>query len=476
MIIRGLFAFAGLAIVAGVAAWFAENPGQVSIVWQRYRIDTSVGILAGAAGVLVIVSALLYRLWRSLRAVTKVGRTARVQRRLHQGYTALTDGFVAVAAGDAEEAKRLTRRAHALLQEPALTHLLAAQAAQLGGDDAAARRYFTGLLEAPGTELLGVRGLLTLAEQEGDGDSAMRLAQRAEALRPKVPWVHEKLFGLEVEAGHWTAAERTIKDALKHKTLEPAIGKRRRAVVLLEQSRQAEAEDDRAEAIKLARRALDDAPELAPAAIRLANLLHLGGEDRRARKIVEEAWRQAPHPALARLYAALVGPSGPGGDAMKQLKAVDKLAQVWPDHAASHLALGWASLEAKLWGEARRHLLAAGGDKPAATICRLMAALEEAENGNTPAARAWYASAGEAEPDPGWVCRDCGAVADDWSAVCANCGAFDQLSWDTPPRVSALPAGDGVEIAGSAITSLDPVPPDAINLAALPPGAGDEKT
>ena len=471
MIIRGLFAFAGLVIVAGAAAWFAENPGQVSIVWQSYRIDTSVGILAGAASVLVIVSALLYRLWRSLWSVSKVSRTARAQRRLREGYTALANGFVAVAAGDAEEAKRLTRRAHALLREPALTHLLAAQAAQLDGDDAAARRFFNGLLEAPGTEFLGVRGLLTLAEQEGDADNAMRLAQRAETLRPKVPWVHEKLFRLEVEAGHWAAAERTIKDALKHKTLELSEGKRRRAVVLLEQSRQAEAEDDRHQAIKLARRALDDAPELAPAAIRLANLLQAGGEERRARKVVEEAWKHAPHPALARLYGALV----PAGDAMKQLKAVDKLAQVWPDDPASHLALGWASLEAKLWGEARRHLQAAGGDKPTATVCRLMAALEEAENGDTPEARAWYASAGEAEPDPGWVCGSCGAVADDWSAVCANCGTFDTLSWSTPPRVSALPAGDAIEIAGSAITNLEAVPPEAVSLTTLPPRTAHEK-
>lgn len=472
MIIRGLFAFAGLAIVAGVAAWFAQNPGQVSIVWQSYRIDTSVGILVGAGGVLVILSALLYRLWRSLWSVSKVSRTAREQRRMREGYAALTSGFVAVAAGDAEEAKRLTRRAHALLREPELTHLLAAQAAQLGGDDAAARRYFTGLLDAPGTEFLGVRGLLTLAEQEGDGDGAMRLAQRAETLRPKVPWVHEKVFGLEVEAGRWAAAEGTIRDALKHKTLEPAAGKRRRAVVLLEQSRQAEAEDDRAQAIKLARRALVDAPELAPAAIRLARLLHEAGEDRRARKIVEEAWQHAPHPALARLYGALA----PAGDAMKQLKAVDKLAQIWPDHPASHLALGWASLEAKLWGEARRHLLAAGNDKPTATICRLMAALEEAENGDTPEARAWYASAAEAAPDPGWVCGGCGALADDWSAVCANCGAFDNLIWSTPPRVSALPPGDSVEIAGSAIAGIDAATPEGINLATLPPDAGDEKT
>jgi len=463
VIIRGLLAFTGLAIVAALAAWFAENPGHVSIVWQSYRVDTSVGILVAAVGVLAIAAALIYRLWRSLRTVSKVSRTAREQRRLREGYTALTNGFVAVAAGDAEEAKRLTRRAHALLREPALTHLLAAQAAQLGGDDAAARRYFTGLLDAPGTEFLGVRGLLTLAEHEGDEDSALRLAQRAEALKPKVPWVHEKLFGLEVEAGRWTAAERTIKDALKHKTLEPAEGKRRRAVVLLEQSRQAEAEDEEVQALTLARRALDDAPELTPAAIRLAELLHRKGENRRARKIVEDAWQRAPHPALARQYGALAGGSGDDGDGLKQLKAVEKLASAWPDDPASHLALGWAALEAKLWGQARRHLETAAGDRPTTFVCRLMAALEEAENGDTPAARAWYAKAGEAEPDPGWVCGDCGAVADDWSAVCANCGAFNNLSWGTPPRVSALPAADAGEIASSAIAAVPPAPADEVS-------------
>ncbi|MHA1535975.1 MAG: heme biosynthesis protein HemY [Alphaproteobacteria bacterium] len=454
MIVRGLLVFAGLAIVAVAAAWFAETPGQVSIVWRGYRIDTSVGILAGACIVLAGLSALLFALWRSLWTLSERRRAAREQRRLREGFTALTNGFVAVAAGDAQEAKRLTRRAHALLREPALIQLLASQAAQLDGDDAAARRYFTGLLEAPGTEFFGVRGLLTLAEQEGDADAAMRLALRAEALRPKVPWVHEKLFGLEVEAGRWSAAERTVSEAIKHKTLEAATGKRRRAVVLLEQSRRAEAEDDRALAIKLARRALDNAPELTPASLSLAGLLHETSEDRRARKVVEEAWARAPHPALARLYAALAA----DGDAMKQLKAVDALAQVWPDDPASHLALGWASLEAKLWGEARRHLQAAGGEHPSAPICRLMAALEEAENGDTPAARAWYARAGEAEPGPGWVCGGCGAVAEGWSAVCANCGAFDELIWGTPPRVSALPAGDAVEIASGSIAGMEVAP------------------
>ena len=46
-----------------------------------------------------------------------------------RGYKALSQGMVAVAAGDAGEAARLARRADGLLNDPPLTLLLSAQAA-----------------------------------------------------------------------------------------------------------------------------------------------------------------------------------------------------------------------------------------------------------------------------------------------------------------------------------------------------------
>ena len=44
--------------------------------------------------------------------------------------------------------------------------LLSAQAAQLTGDDAAARRYFSGMLEQPETAFLALRGLLLQAQRD----------------------------------------------------------------------------------------------------------------------------------------------------------------------------------------------------------------------------------------------------------------------------------------------------------------------
>src|SRR5207244_3592662 len=101
------------------------------------------------------------------------------------GYRALTQGMVAVAAGDAEEAQRQARKADVLLAEPPLTLLLSAQAAQLGGDEDAARRFFSEMLNRPETEFLGLRGLLMQAGRGGGRPGARRQGAGAGArLRP----------------------------------------------------------------------------------------------------------------------------------------------------------------------------------------------------------------------------------------------------------------------------------------------------
>jgi len=65
------------------------------------------------------------------------------------------------------------------------------------------------------------------------------------------------------------------------------------------------------------------------------------------------------------------------------------------------------------------------------------AALEEAEHGDGAAARLWLARAGEAPPDPVFVCASCGRKAR-LAAGLPRCRAFDSLAWQTPTR--AVPA------------------------------------
>lgn len=451
---RVILLFLQIAVVVAIAAWLADWPGEVSLdlpgyrldllvvsfAWPSYRIDTSVGLLVLAVAALAVAVAALYRFWRFIyRAPRDLARSVQASRR-RRGYKALTQGMVAVAAGEADEAARWARKADALLDEPPLTMLLSAQAAQLTGDEAAAKRYFTAMLESEDTRFLGLRGLLTQALREGNDRDALDYARQADGLRPRTPWVLTALFDLSERCGDLETADRALVDAGRIKALPAPEAARKRAVLLLERAGKAQAADA-AGALKLAREAQRLAPNLIPASLLLAELLIGAGQGRKAAKILEQAWARAPHPEFARLYLD----ARPSDDGIERLRRLGKLTAAQADHPETHLALAQAALAAKLWGEARRHLKEAAGPAsglgggleatPSEAICRLMAELEEAEHDDSDTARAWLSRAAGAPRDSAWVCGSCGAVSDAWGPRCGACQAFDGLDWRKPPHV-----------------------------------------
>lgn len=434
--IRALvFLVFALAVAAG-AVWLSDTPGRVSIVWLGYRIDTSAAVLAAFVLVVVVAGALLYRLWRFLRRAPGEFWLSRQVARRARGYRALTQGMVAVAAGDPDEAQRQARRADALLNEPPLTLLLSAQAAQLNGDEQAAKRFFTQMLERPETAFLGVRGLLRQALDRGDKAEALLLTQRANQLRPDAPWVQTTLLELQTASGQWDQALETLRRTARLKLIDATGVARRRAVILVERARVAEAAGSPDDALALASEAHKVASDFVPATVACVRRLGAAGKTRRAANMAIEAWSRLPQPDIAEAFLSLFSKEDP----LQRLRQVERLAAANPTHAQSRLALAEAALAAGLWGEARRHLepLVSEAEPPARAL-RLMAAIAKAEHGDLAAAESWRARADRAPADPCWVCDKCGAQAERWTALCGNCGAFDSLSHRAPTRIAVLP-------------------------------------
>ena len=437
--IRSFFLFVMTAAAVLAAVTLADYPGRVSVDWQGWRIDMSVGILALLVVLVVVVAVVISRFWGAIRRAP--GRFLDVRRtsRRDRGYKALTQGMVAVAAGDVGEARRWARKADALLDDPPLTMLLSAQAAQLGGEEAAARRYFEAMLDHPDTAFLGVRGLLMQSIKAGDKIEALRLAERAYKLRPETGWVVDQLFELQVESGLWSEANDVIASAIRRKTLPASRARRRRAAVLVEHSRVAEAEGDAETAFARAGEAHNLDPTLVPATLALARLYKARDRATKAERLIEEAWARAPNPELAAMYGQVIADTDP----LARVKRFQRLFSFRPDHPESHMALAEAALVGRLWGEARKHLNAVAGKAATARVCRLMAELEESEKGDMEASRKWLGKATTAAPDEAWVCNDCGAVAGAWTALCGNCGSFGSLAWQAPPRAMRLTGPGG---------------------------------
>ena len=429
-------------ILIGAMAWgaalIADTPSSVTLEWLGYRVDTTIGVLLAAVLTLAGGIAVFWRIWSAFRTAPRRISRARTESRRRRGYKALTQGMVAVAAGDAVEARRLARRAERLLGEPPLTMLLSAQAAQLSGDDAAAGKFFEAMSEQKETRYLGLRGQLNQAMQEGDSESAIELAEQAVEMKPKTEGVTETLFDLQVKESKWSDAETTVRKSVKNKTIDVDVGKRRRAVLTYGQSVEAEHEGKLDEALQLAKRANGLAPRFVPAAVRYASLLNGAGKRRRAASIIEETWVVNPHPDLVPVMEGL---SDSDND-QEKLRLLERLAGNNKDHLESHLALARAALSAGMYKEAREHLEAVSGDNPSARICRYMAQLEEAEGVNPDAAKDWLKRAAVADPDEAWVCDNCGNVLAEWAPVCGRCEQFDSLEWTTPPRVTPFQADE----------------------------------
>lgn len=435
---RALWSVFLLGSLAITAMWLADNPGQVSVIWLGYVIETTAAVLVCGILIITILFAFIYRFWVFVCGVPAGISSYRGEGRRRRGYLALRRGMVAVAEGDPKEACRQVRRADDLLKEPSLTLPLSAQSAQLIGDEDSAQKFFTKMLRSSDTEFLGLRGLVNQAIKKGDNHQALKWVRQAYQLKPESDWVVRTKFELTCRAGLWREAYDALALAVQKKQVDPTEAKHSRAILNYQMSIEVKASGDDAKALELSKKASNEKLEFVPAQVHLARLLKSCEKQKEATKILEAAWAHTAHPEIASAYWNL----NDNSDAVARMKAAKKLAAFNPKNPASKLMLANCALNAGLWADARKNLeeVSASTEPITNTYCQLMANLEEAEHSDMTAAREWLVRAANADPDPLWVCQDCGNAADTWSALCGACGSFDKFQWRRPSRVPGLSA------------------------------------
>jgi HemY protein len=427
-----IFTLCVLAAAAGLA-WLADRPGTVMIQWLGYQVETSAFVAAVAV---VVVVGLLILLWALLRYLftrpAAIAAHAR-ERRRRQGYDALSRGLLAIGVGDRAQAQRYAGIAGRNLPREPLTALLRAQAAQLRGDKAAARRAFEAMLDGPETELLGLRGLFLEAKRGDDNDAARALAEQAVKRDPKLAWGVNALFDMQARTGDYDGALNTLAIARDNGHVEANVALRRRAVLLTAEAREAEAADAD-KALRLANEALRLAPSLVPAAEIAARVLASKGESRQASRLIVRTWKLSPHPDLALVYAF----ARSGDSPRERLKRVKYLASLTPGDIEGPIAVANAAIEAHEWDEARASLAPYLDGRPPARICTLMARIEAGELGDKGREREWLARALRAPRDRAWIAD--GYISDRWLPVSPVTGAVDGFEWKAP--VDAIGRGD----------------------------------
>lgn len=376
--------------------------------------------------------------------------------RERKGYEALAEGMLAVASGEGKLALSKAARAERYLNRPELTNLLSAQAAEVAGDRAKAAEVYRHLLTDSRTRFVGVQGLMRQKLEEGDTATALKLAEKAYALKPSNVEVQDALLKLQAEKGDWKGAREVLSTKRWQGLLPKDVHRRRDAVMALQEAKGVFEEGATIEAREAAIAANKASPDLIPAAVMAARAYIDEGKPKHASRVILKAWEAQPHPDLAAVYAAIL----PEENAEARLKRFGKLLALRPDHEETHLLEAELNISAEDFPAARRALGDLVTTHPTARVLTIMAAIERGEGAADAVVRGWLTRALTAPRGPQWCCDKCQNIQSDWTPVCENCGGFDTLSWREPTQ-SQMPLPNGAEMLPIIVGRPDaPQPPE----------------
>ena len=442
-----------------------------------YLLDTGGGLRLAVAGweftlgplqavivacVVVLLIWLVMRLFALIVAVLRFlnGDETAISRyfdrnRERKGYQALADGMMALASGEPRTAMARAARAERYLGDPQLTTLLTAQAAELSGDATRATEAYKALLNDERTRFVGVRGLLKQKIAEGDMETALKLAEKAYALKPRHAETQDTLLHLQSGQADWKGARATLGAKLRSGSLPRDVYRRRDAVLALQEARTVIDENASIEAREAAIEANRLSPDLIPAAAMAARGLIAKGDRKGAARVLKKAWSAQPHPDLAAAFAE-IEPEETPADRVKRFKA---LTAIKPENDETKLLLAELNLAAEDFPAARRALGDIATRHPTRRSLAIMAAVERGEGSDEAVVRGWLARALTAPRGPQWCCDTCQAIHAQWQPVCANCAGFDTLSWREPPEGDG-PSATGAELLPLLVGASKSGPPD----------------
>ncbi|MDQ7262540.1 tetratricopeptide repeat protein [Paracoccus sp. PS-1] len=473
--------FFAIVLVLTLGAMQLSETGQgLSMVYGGTEYTLGPVQLVIAALVVVVLGWAVVRLLALLLAFLRflLGDETAINRyfarsRERKGYDALSEGMLAVASGEGRLAQDKAAKAAKFLDKPHVTDLLAAQAAEVAGDRAKAAEIYRRLLSDPRTRFVGVRGLMHHKLAEGDTATALKLAEKAYALKPKHGEVQDMLLELQTREGDWKGARAVLKDKRKQGQLPKDVHVRRDAVLALKEASEVLAEGNSISAREAAISANRASPDLIPAAVLAARSYIAQNDPRNAGRVLQKTWSVRPHPAIAATYAEIVPDEKPAA----RLRRFEDLMRQNPDHEETRLLRAELLLAAEDFPGARRALGDLAEKHPTVRSLSILAAVERGEGSDDAVVRGILARALVASRGPQWVCDKCHNVMADWSPTCDSCGGFDTLTWREPDSpVWSAPAANGAEmlplLVGDRHGAGGPVPvPTPLATASQPAGA-----
>ncbi len=382
-----------------------------------------IGIATLVVSIIAIWSLITWLWYLPRRVKTGFGR-----KRGNHGLDALEEALLSSETGNGDRAYKQARRAGELLKRPALTGLVAAKAAEAAGNHEEARAQYTALLDSLKTKAVGLHGLARIAFNTGDYATAIEMAQSANQSPKSGKWALDFLLKSQISLSEWDGALDSLQSAEKRKAMDKDAISRMKCVILAAKAAALESEGKQSLAFETAQKAIGTHTAFAPANALAARLMDQNGQSKKAAHLLEKAWAQNPHPALALSYRDLFS-----NESEKVCeKKIKALIKTNPNHRESHILAAEQALRNKDGVKALESLgNLLQSEEPTARLCTL-ASLAEELLGNDVDARAWQIRAVTAPVEADWSDLDPDGPAfnytqSDWQRLVISYGEDGEL-------------------------------------------------
>lgn len=264
---------------------------------------------------------------------------------------------------------------------------------------------FEQLIHREGMEIIGIRGLLSEAQKNGDLNEAARLLQKAEQKAPEETWIQESLWTLQTLQSDWGEALNTLDKLKKRGIVDKKTYMTRKACLLLK--------------LGQAKEAFRLDPENPAAAIAYARQT-----PEKAINILSDSWEKTPSWETYLLFRDTIQSEKPA----KRMKLTEKLVRKNKENRLSFIALAQTAMDAHMWGAAKEYMTSYLNAYPITPQTATMMAMIEREGWHhEEGAKAWEEKATTADEISGWGCDICNHSTNEWDARCPNCNAFGSI-------------------------------------------------
>ena len=453
---------AAVAALALGAGYLLESEGLLESTHVINGVEYTFGPLQSVLGIIALIFSvwvllkflsLLVACWRFLNGDETAISRYFDRNRERKGFQALSEGLMALASGEGRVAMNKAAKAEKYLNKPELTNLLVAQAAEMAGDRRKAEEVYRKLVTRDATRFVGVRGIMKQKLADGDTDTALKLAEKAFALKPRHEETQDVLLRLQAENEDWSGARTTLNAKLKHGSLPRDVHKRRDAVLALSEAKDILDDESSIEVQEKAIEANKLSPDLVPAAVMASNSYVKQERPKLAVRLLKKAWEVQPHPDLAAAFAAIEPDETPA----ERIKRFAALTRIKPDDAETKMLLAELNIANEDFPEARRALGDLAESDPTARSVTLMAAIEKGHGAPEAVVHGWLAKALTVSRGPQWICDNCQHIHTEWAPFCGNCDGFDTLTWKRPPMSDATTPG-GAQMLPLIVGALEDKP------------------